>query len=489
MSFSDITSSSATSHGAIAQTAYKIGMDHALNTKPKHTFFRHRWLSYAPFAIETLSHTIQNARFGADNVGAGDACKLSDLVYKASVRYVIPALDAVVSKDGSGRNYPCPPKGCDTACARDDISYFSMVGDGDVTAGIQKYLTERYGASVKDRVATSIEAGADRGDDGEVWCHWVDQIATVLTKKVTVSTGTQPVDALSRRGLFVWSELTVSASHRVGYNEMIGRSYSREDLIADSKRERVVYQELPFWHTTTPAKAFASIASLYSPLRYSFQFAPLEECIIRSAPNVRVLKAKNGTELNESDLKANIDLSHIYLETYERDRFGTTPYDLVVSLHSEQTFHTVGTSRKLVHIESSHLATELNWMIQRKCATASNDHFSGSGLLGLDPMFSAAVKFGGVMRQQEREGTFYRLVQNRQLHTAIPDSFIYTYGFCLAPEADKPTGGAGLARFNGVSLDIKLQAGLEQEDIEIWTMLTTLNLLKHRDMCCGTAFG
>lgn len=485
MALGDIQNYTAASSAAVAQTAYMIGIDHAIHKSPEHTYFRERWVTFAPFSFETLSHPVQNAGYG--RTGTVALGKLSDLVYKVFLRYHRHAIEAKDDPSQPSSQFPFPAD-C-TPCAAEDRAYFSSLAGGDLSAGIDEYVT-RHGGVASGRAALPIEgdAAADDGEPAEVWAHYTNSYATAAASSVTAMVGHAPLDTLSRTAIFVWSELCVTASQRVGYNEMVGRAYSRADLIKASKQEQMLYQELPFWHTSTPAKALGIICGLYSPVEYHIQFARLQEMVVRSGPNVRVVKAGTSSELTDNDLRVWLDAVHIYLEQAERDRFGLSPYDLIVSMHKQYVFPTTGKRQVACPVQIAHAFTDVNFVVQRECNVKANDHFALGGQLGVDPIDSAEITFAGTVRMQRREAQFWRLVANRA-YPSQPEQPVYSALFCLDPCSSKPNGNAGGARFDGFTLNLWLAPGLERESLLVHVLVKYQNILKMRNGVIGPAFG
>ena len=485
MTYTTIQNFTSASNAALAQPGYMIGIDFALNKNPRHTHFRDRWVPYAQFSFETLSHTVENARYG--ETGIVRFGKLSDLVWKTYLRYVRCGIEGKASGSPSTQ-FPHVADECGP-CGASDRAYFTTLGAGDLEAGIDAHIADNYGGVASGAESAKITPAAAEGDaEPEAFAHYCNVYATAAATKITAMCGSQPLDTLTRTHIFKWSETEISASQRMGYNEMVGRAYSRKALVADSMQEKVLYQEIPFWHTSTPSKALAIICGLYSPVEYHIQFAPLREMVVRSGPEVRVVKAGTDTELSEGDLRVSLDAVHIYLQSTERDRFGLTPYDLIVPMHKQHNFTVTGQSVVSLAVQCPHLVTEVNWTVQRKCHRAANEHFNFSGRLGMDPIHSAAIEFAGAVPHQQREAPFWRLVQNR-CHTAIPSEHIYSCQFSLCPESSKPNGGAGLARFDGLTVKLWLAPGLEQEEVHIDVLLTYQQLLKMRNGVIGRAFG
>lgn len=490
--YSDMIGSGGQSVGAIAQNQYMVGMDFAVHAKPKSTFWRHKTTPYAQFSMENTLYSFRNAQWGIWNTVT--VPKSMDLIYLAALRYVRPALKTEWHDRAVTPNFPSYVNECKRCTETERELMSSLSGkDKSVSSGLDKFLAKNsINPEGRGTFEIETEDKEEENPQENMWAHWVNDFATVATKCVKMVLLDQVVDSITSLNMYVWDQLAVSASQRSGWDEMVGHADCREDLIADSKRERVLYRELPFWHTT-PQKAYTMIAGLYTKCEYQVKFARIEECIVRSHPNVKVLDYNTGNPIETTKMDVSLDLTNVFLQTAERDRFGLTPYDVVIHCHEQYDFEINsrnGNGRKFkFHVPTPHLVSEINWVFRRRCNIEANDHFNTSGLNGDDPMFSASIDFANAPRHVTREAAFWRLRQN-QFHTSIPsDAFIYTYTFCLEPESDNVTGGASMSRFDGFTLNVTVQEGLQYESVILSIMVRVINLLKHREGAIGTAFG
>ena len=83
--------------------------------------------------------------------------------------------------------------------------------------------------------------------------------------------------------------------------------------------------------------------------------------------------------------------------------------------------------------------------------TALNMHCWGS-----NPVVTAKLQLNGQDRFQEREGTYFDLVQPYQHHTRTPDTGINVYSFALRPEEHQPSGSCNFSRIDNATLQLVL---------------------------------
>lgn len=468
-----------------------IGVGVFLNGNPVMTFWRGRYRQYSPYATETLPHEMQNVRFGAPNCRT-NVGKTSDLIYFTYVVIKLPGITAceagtVDCRRGSGM-YPVA-RDCDLACSDEDKSLFLEYADSGHTSeavrlqsGIDNYMLRVYKSC--NKFGRNVCEEEERSEGSCLWAHWANAIGQLLVRQAAIIIGHQVVDLLNSDFLFIWEELSGQPGKRL--TEMIGKRYSREDLIYDSQLQRYLYVPLPFFYTMAPGKALATVSMLYTQAEISICFEELANCIIVSSEDCVVINCETGQDIQASDLEAWIDICHVYLDVQERDRFAVAPFHSLITQHQYLQFTNNFNNMRL---EFSHPVIELIWVFRRACAEEANLWFTYTGLLGKDPMDNAELRFNSSVRQQRREATYYRLVQPWQWHTNIPDVPVYVYSFALYPEDASPSGAANFSRFENINLSVQLQTGLTRySDVTCYVFARSWNLLKHFEGLVGTAF-
>ena len=466
-----------------------MGMSTFLVGKPVVTFWRSKYRQHAQFQCETVQHQLQNVRFGASNARACVG-KAADLLYFAYVVYELPgicACDPAVSSCGTSSMAFPVARDCDLACSAADEALFltyATSGDTDaerVQSGIDNYMLKVSHSCNKFGRNVCVSEGSE---DTCVWAHWANAIGQLLTKQAAVIIGSQVVDVLNSDMLFIWEELSGQPGKRL--TEMIGKRYSREDLIYDSQQQRYLYCPLPFFFTQAPGKALATVSALFTSVEISICFEELINCIVVSHEGLVVLNCATSQPIQAGDLQAHIDLCHVYLDVPERDKFATASFNTLIKQHQYQSF--MGNFNQML-LTLSHPIIELIVVFRRECQEASNNWFNYTGLLGKDPLWSLQIQFNSSVRQQRREATYYRLVQPWQSHTNIPDVPIYVYSFALYPEDVSSTGHVNFSRFESVTLQATLQPGLVQAGaVTCFIFATSFNLLKHVEGVVGPTF-
>jgi hypothetical protein len=84
----------------------------------------------------------------------------------------------------------------------------------------------------------------------------------------------------------------------------------------------------------------------------------------------------------------------------------------------------------------------------------------------------------------------YRLIQPYQHHSRIPESYVYNYAFCIAPESgcEQPSGSINMSRLDSVEMGFEMTDGMENGNFQIQVYARSYNVLRFKDGLCGLAF-
>lgn len=316
----------------------------------------------------------------------------------------------------------------------------------------------------------------------KVWAHWTNDIGQFLIRNAQIVIGGSPVDTLYNDFLFMWEELTGKSGRRL--TEMVGKRYTRTQLICDSRQARTIFTPLPFWFTQHSGQALALASLQFHGVQLQVEFERLERCIVTSGNNVQVKNCATACCLTNNDLAACLETTYIYLDNAERDRFATTHYEVLIV--QNQAFHmTVTNAQARMQLNFNHPVLEIIWAVRRQCHEKCNNWFNYSGIDNRDPVDSAALYLNNQARFANKKGTWFRLVQPYQHHSNIPDAFIYMYSFALHPEDPSPSGSCNMSRIDHVDLQLQLQDGLNKEQVTVMVFARNWNVLRFREGLAG----
>jgi hypothetical protein len=85
--------------------------------------------------------------------------------------------------------------------------------------------------------------------------------------------------------------------------------------------------------------------------------------------------------------------------------------------------------------------------------------------IGTNLITNSAIIFNGQERISYRNSEYFNWIQNYQNHTSSNTEGINTYSFCLTPEKYQPSGSANLSRIDEVTLQVRLDNVINQNNI------------------------
>jgi hypothetical protein len=428
-----------------------------------------------------------------------------DLIY---YMYVVVDLPGIVAVDTTSQAFGLGgatgqfPIFMDQSCApcakNDEVPIVDYLEDNftDASSGGKqemlkkakdKWLQDKYKSGPALECCDEVEDCPDNlcPELNGTWAHWTNDIGQFLIRCARVVIGGSTVDTLFNEFLFMWEELTGKSGRRL--TEMVGKRYTRTQLICDSRQRRVLYVPLPFWFTQHSGTALALASLQFHGVQVHIEFERLEKCIVVSGPNVAVRNAATSVALTANDLSACLETTYVYLDNVERDRFATTHYEVLIV--QNQAFHMQTTNSQVrMQLNFNHPVLELIWAVRRQCHERCNNWFNWSGIDNRDPVEKAALHLNNQSRFSNKPGPWFRLVQPYQHHSNIPDSFCYCYSFALYPEDPSPSGSCNMSRIDHVDLQLTLQEGLGKEQVTVMVFARNWNVLRFREGLAGLAF-
>jgi hypothetical protein len=439
--------------GVVLQIIAKGAMDGKVHAETDNTFWRFGFSKHTNFAMEASSQRfVTEAAFGASTHSV--IGRDGDLAYWAYVVADMPGL--VATKEGSAFGGPTFP------------AYNGATGSAS--------------APCADDEASSDFAEINAS--GAPWCHYTNAVGQRLIKRAWISVGGHPIQTLYSDFMFAWEELTGKAGKRL--EEMIGKRDKRSALIADASRPQRLYIPLPFWFTCASGNALPLCALQFHGVQIDVEFEAVEKLVVVSEPGVRVNKL-DGSPLTSRDLRAHLEISYVYLDMEERNKFVANNFDQMIRQVQVQAVTQRSTSITM-NVPFNHPVVELILMVRRKRNEECNNWFDFSGVNGMDPVEHMALRINNLNRFAGREGRYYRLVQPYQHHTNIPRYHIYVYSFALYPEDPQPSGSCNFSRIDNIELQVDLQEELAEEYCTAILFAPNQNLFRVTDGLGGVKY-
>lgn len=489
--------------GANYDIIAKGGLDRYLTENPERTFWRGVWKKHTRFALESVSQPFSTpANFSSE--GQLTLNRVGDLCYFLYLHVTLPGLvacdSAAASCSGIGPGrFPSAANACAPCAQSDEAALLEFLpADYATLSPAEKqdrlreakdaWRREQYGAGRELDCCAEGEDCPDQicEDLGEKWVHWTNSVGQALCESVKLMIGGQQVDKLVGLFLFVWEELTGRAGRRC--TELIGRRYTRGALVCSSREEQELFIPLPFYFTLATGNALPLSALTYHGVAIHVEFARLEKLVCVSGPDVGVRNARTGMALTNTDLKAELEVSYVYLDTAEREAFSKNEFSQLV-IQTQHYMKTESTRRCRIPLSFNHPCLEAIFCVRRACFEAANNFTNLSGIMGRDPITHAELLLNTTSRFGKKSAIYWRSVVPYQTHSNIPEAFIYVMSFALTPEdSTTPSGSVNLSRIDSIELVLDMAPGMENESFTVWVFARTWNIMKYSSGTSGLAF-
>jgi hypothetical protein len=314
---------------------------------------------------------------------------------------------------------------------------------------------------------TSLPAVTVDPTQGSNGFRWVDDVGHFLMKNYEIEIGGQRIDKHYNHWLEIWYQLTIPAGQKAGYKKMIGQSPESLRVQQESQPQTRLYIPLQAWFCRNVGLALPLIALQYHEVKINIEFENAQRLYISDTPVTQTVSLPD----------ASIFVDYIFLDTEERRRFAQVSHEYLIEqlqFTGEEAFNSVSLKSRL---NFNHPVKELVWTVQidsiaetyhewnnyttapvgvvGELADVVPEHTFGgfTTLYPLNPVRTAKIQLNGHDRFQERDGSYFNLVQPYQHHTNIPDSpGINVYSFGLRPEEHQPSGTVNMSRIDNATL-------------------------------------
>ena len=464
--------SGTTSPGALSQLIALGAADTHLTANPTVTFWRLRIQKCTNFAVESIMQTYTGTAAWGSEVQI-TLNRTGDLVYWMYVLIDIPAITAVACPTGASATGRCPPR--------------SQFPHAEVCNPCQDPKERGVCGAFADPLTDDEEHLEEEDDCSGLktpYANWVDEIGFAALSRVAFSIGGQVIDCLYSHYMHMWEELSGKPGKRL--LEMIGKRFTRAQLVADSQRDRRLYVPLPFYFTRHSGNALPLVSLQFHSLQIHVTFSPLSGLVQVSEGDVQVVKCSDGQPLGNTDMYSVLDTTYVYLDMEERDRFAVGSFQQLIT--QVQQFSTTANSSNIrATLNFNHPTLELIWAVQRQCQALANNTFNYAGAWDHDPITRAGLRINNLPRF-DREAAYFRLVQPYQAHTNIPLGFIYVYSFALHPEDCQPSGSLNFSRIDNVEFSVDLQPAIATTNTALIVFARSFNILRFKEGLGGLLY-
>lgn len=338
------------------------------------------------------------------------------------------------------------------------------------------------------RVTAEISRNGDLIKDMWLECKFtttteaVYGLGNALVKQAEIEIGGQLIDRQYGEWMNIWSELTVPAGKRVGYDEMVG-NVTRDGLAA--AREHTVDTQLDvplqFWFNRNPGLALPLIALQYHQVKLNLD--------LESGANLASGTGDSVASTSEVTLDTcKLWVDYIFLDTDERRKFAQVSHEYLIEQVQFTGDESLTGSTKRVDLSFNHPVKALYWVAQTTAGARGGTTGQPCKFvtLGTDDADTVKLQLNGQDRFTERRNNYFLRVQPFKHHTSGPRAnrslnlyvdalsddtasdavgtvdrvsvkedagqFIYMYSFAQNPERHQPTGTCNMSRIDTATL-------------------------------------
>jgi len=289
---------------------------------------------------------------------------------------------------------------------------------------------------------------------GNANTSWVNSIGHALIEEIKLEIGENEIDKQTGEWMHIWSSLTLSASKKTGFYNMIGR---QDGFTQDAQPGPLkLYIPLRFWFCNNIGLSLPLIALQTHPVRITLKIRSLQNLWFNNSLIANCNQTINTVGITDLQLYGDF----IYLDVEERRKFASVKHEYLIEQVQISPPNAIPAAAPSANItlNFNHPIKEMFWVIQQNRMIKANELFNYSSLQlneyghEYDLILDAKLQFDGFDRFRKRTAPYFRLVQPFQYHTTIPDDFIYIYSFSHHPEDPQPSGSFNASRLDSLVL-------------------------------------
>ena len=344
---------------------------------------------------------------------------------------------------------------------------------------------------------------------------WTYGVGNALVKQAEIEIGGQLIDRQYGDWMNIWTELTIPAGKRDGYDNMVGNSVTASTgttyteqlggIAMSTSATTRLYVPLQFWFNRNPGLALPLIALQYHEVKLNLELRAFADLI-----NVNTTGASNTNSLG-----CKLYVDYIYLDTDERRRFAQVSHEYLieqVQFTGSQTINANAPNQN-VTLNFNHPVKELIWAhtttLHATSAFSSDANckwfnYSLLDASGADSFNTALLQLNGHDRFSVRYSDYFRKVQNYEHHTRVPRvggdltgtktdtcqrslrQYIYSYSFALSPEEHQPSGTCNFSRIDNAILQLSYSGNTLGLNLNIYAV--NYNVLRIMSGMGGLAY-
>jgi len=316
-----------------------------------------------------------------------------------------------------------------------------------------------------------IDLGNLAGGAGGAGVNFVDDVGRAIIDSITIEAGSVQYDVLYPEFMHAWEEISVPQERHL--KRLTGKSpvdATRETWARNTQR---LYVPLEFWFQRDYASAIPLISLHLTDLKIKVKLKNKEDIV-------------NPEYAVQSDDAKILDMflvgEFVFLDDAERAVFARSRHQYLIN-QVQRHVQTVqaGNSSATLPLYFNHPVKEFMIMNRTATNTANKDwfNFAGqeTGQYAEEAFNGLALTLNNNDRIKERDPLYFRILQNAEHHTRVPDKHIYVYSIAIAPESSSPSGSLNLSRIENTRFEINFGAGLP-DTTDFFVFVRSVNVVK-----------
>ena len=294
---------------------------------------------------------------------------------------------------------------------------------------------------------------------------YVNSIGHAIIEEISVEIGEQEIDRQTGEWMEIWSQFITPSSQQEALNNLIGR-------VDGTIPPRIfgpitINVPLRFWFCNNPGNYLPLIALQYHPVRINIKLRTLQKLFYTADLGNLDCSTQASTATPGAGPSFLMWGDYVYLDTEESRRFVSTSHEYLIDQVQYTPVLSFPQSGNFltVQLDFNNPIRELFWYIQRDFMFETHEYFNYTSIsardittsVATDLLTAAIIQVDGQDRFEERDATYFRLIQPWSHHTTTPvKSFIYNYSFALRPEEAQPSGSLNASRLDSFVLNMTI---------------------------------
>lgn len=299
--------------------------------------------------------------------------------------------------------------------------------------------------------------------DGSYVC-WSDALGySIFSKPIELEIEGIVVDRLYPVCMDMLDELS-NSDKRVGINQMILKSDIYRSAMHNADQPTELLIPLDFWFTKQYNLALPLLSTIKQDIAINFYFRPFDE-VINYDGNIGAL---NTTITNSS-----VFAEYIYLDDTILEQFQKQKHQYIIEQQFYHGDETINENRTLFtgKINFQNPCKELLFACVDDTNLENNNYFNyGRRSDNMSLVTDATLYLDGRHRFNNNflPESMFRQYYPNNIHSVIPDKYMYVMPFCLQPEKNQPTGAINLHSYDEVNLVLRMRAGNPKCQVHIY---------------------